>query len=173
MGLSVRAYKNIQKIECGFNEDGEPVDKITGEYIDCFQPYIEEYFKERATDLQHKSAYSYESVQCFYSRSYGTYNRWREELAKLAGYTAVYDDYLRRNSHQVGAFQLESGPFWELCCFSDCEGVIGNAVCRKLAKDFVENEDKARAIGTDFYEVYLIWKNTFEYAVEGGAVQFS
>lgn len=173
MGLSVRAYKNIKKIDCVFNCDGEPIDKITGEPLEGFQPYISSYFPARAQDLEHKAVYSYEGFESFWSSSYGTYNRWREELAKLAEFPASYGDDLRRGSHQLGACYAEGGAFWELCCFSDCDGVIGTEVSKKLAKDFADYEEKAREICGAFYEGYTIWKNTFDFAAEGGAVQFS
>ncbi len=177
MGLDVTAYKGLKKIECHFDADGEPIDPASGEYIeDQFQPYINPDFPGRADGVEHKAVYSYADSLDGWSGGYTRYNWWREELAKLAGYPAIaadrsgFGDLTLR--HDQSAFEATEGPFWELICFSDCEGVIGSVISKKLAADFADHEEKAAAIGDYFYEKYIQWKAVFEFAAQDGAVDF-
>lgn len=41
MGLDISVYRQIKKIECNFDEDGEPIDKITGEPVEIIKKYIQ------------------------------------------------------------------------------------------------------------------------------------
>jgi len=107
--------------------------------------------------------------------SYGGYNRWREQLAELAGYPAGdYEQYGRTyQSHCVPCWNGEAGPFSELINFSDCEGVIGASVSAKLAKDFADFQPKADAHEDDRFRMkYAEWRQAFEMASDSGAVDF-
>lgn len=183
MGLDITAHKKISKIDCVYDEDGEPIDPNTREYIDHdFTAWLNPDFKGRADDVENKTAYS--AVESFHFRagSYSGYNAWREELSKLAGYAAMpVDRYGTGNvqqRHDYTAFNAESGPFWEMIRFSDCEGVIGAAVSAKLAKDFADFDEKAKAhqceLGPSdwFYQKYQEWRKAFEMAADGGCVRF-
>lgn len=113
----------------------------------------------------------------FRAGSYSGYNRWREHLAQLAGYPAAMDaEYRTDSSHAVGAWQATSGPFWELINFADNEGVIGPVVAAKLALDFAEFDERAKAFDPEgdgwFYAQYQKWRQAFEMAADGGAVDF-
>lgn len=181
MGLDITAHSKITKLNCVYDADGEPIDPVTREYIDhAFTAYINSDFSGRADDVEHKAAYDSEESFGFRAGSYSGYNVWRNQLAKLAGYPAVdVDRYGTGNIEQrndYSAFNAESGPFWELICFSDCEGVIGSSVSAKLAKDFAEFDEKAKAHepGMDgwFYQKYQEWRKAFELAADAGCVQF-
>ena len=100
----------------------------------------------------------------FRAGSYSGYNEWRRQLAE-----------------QVGGYSDESAfaeavdppkPFEPLVNFSDCEGVIGPKTSARLAKDFADHQAKADEIGGWFAEQYANWRNAFETAAKGGAVQF-
>ncbi len=107
-----------------------------------------------------------ESRHSFRAGSYSGYNKWRDWLAKLAGY-----------GHSAGAWTATSGPFFELIDFSDSEGTIGPVVSAKLAKDFAEWDERAKADARKekfewFYVLYCDWRLAFEMAADGGAVDF-
>ncbi len=105
----------------------------------------------------------------FRAGSYGGYNAWRDILAKLAGYGSA------RGAWEASDAGRNNGPFWELINFSDCEGTIGPVVAAKLARDFAEWEDRARAAnsGDDYWmKLYALWRRAFELAADGGAVDF-
>jgi hypothetical protein len=181
MGLDVSAYSKLKKLDVLFNEDGEPVNPETREvldYDDYFKVYANPHFPRQAADLTHKGVYAFEDSAHVWSGGYGRYNNWREELAKLAGYTpALYyriPDYAPSAmlSHSVGAGEVDSGPFHELIHFTDCDGVIGPTICAKLARDFAEWDERAKALGDGFYESYRQWREGFELAADGGAVHF-
>jgi hypothetical protein len=73
----------------------------------------------------------------------------------------------------VACWNGAQGPFSELIHFSDCEGVIGTAVSKKLAADFAAFDEKAKAAGNErYYAKYQEWRKAFEMAANGGAVDF-
>lgn len=180
MGLSVTAYRGLQKIDCVFDTEGFAIDPQTREPLEVrwYQPYVSSDFPSQAKGLEHGTCYSYQKALSGWSGGYHLYNQWREQLAKLAGYSAVPFERIpgRKSteiqSHQVGAFEHESGPFLELICFSDCDGVIGPEVSAKLAQDFAAFDTKAKAQGAWFYEKYVEWQACFELATDHGAVHF-
>jgi len=175
MGVDVYAYSNLKKLDCDVDSDGEPVDVE----LDYFKPYINPDFPGRCDNLDNGAIYGYDDYDNFVSMSYGRYNSWRENLAKLAGYEAIdYDDGFMGTSiikklHSAGAWNSESGPFWELINFSDCEGVIGCEVSKKLLEDFKQYQDKAVSTGDEwFIKHYNKFREAFEVASNNGAVSF-
>lgn len=179
MGIDVSAYKQIKKIECHFDADGEPIRSDTGEPIDWddwVQFYKNPHFPGRADDIEDKAVYQYEDVDGFLSASYGYYNRMRDRLAEIAGCPLEqYEQYGRiKESHCIACWNGAKGPFSELINFSDCEGVIGARVSAKLAKDFSDFQDKADASNdAQFLQFYNSMKAAFETASDNGAVQFA
>lgn len=107
----------------------------------------------------------------FRAGSYGGYNAWRSELARLIGTT---DEEIWRNP--------QPGPFVELIHFSDCEGFMGPQTSKKLAADFDAWEERAAkhvpgsgwgaADAKWFIDAYRRWSKAFHLAADGGAVQF-
>lgn len=180
MGLSVTAYRKITKLDALFDADGEPVNPLTRQpYEFYFQVYVSPDFPAQAEGLEDRAVYSHISSKNFWSASYGRYNAWREHLAKLAGYLAVPFEKIEGYSaatvmsHQKGAFEVSDGPFHELLCFSDSDGVFGTLVCTKLARDFAQWDDRAKALNDDwFYENYTAFRECFEMGSDGGAVSF-
>lgn len=177
MGLDITAYSKLTKIDAVYDADGEPIDPLTREPLDySLKAYANSDFPGRDEGLEDQAIYSAEDSRHFRAGSYGSYNAWREELAKLAGYPAtdytIYGQTKKR--HDAGAWAATSGPFWELINFSDCEGVIGPAVSAKLAKDFAEFDGRAKehvsAQQDWFYSQYVAWHTAFEMAADNGAV---
>lgn len=109
----------------------------------------------------------------FKAGSYSGYNSWREWLAKLAGYPAL-DSPETEHKHCAGAWAASSGPFWELINFYDNEGEIGPVVSAKLAADFAEWDERAQAASPEGWEhdLYRLWRLAFEWASDGGCVEF-
>lgn len=108
------------------------------------------------------------------SSGYGTYNGWREELAKLAGYPVQMREQYGREveSYCTACWGGAQGPFSEQINFSDCEGTIGPVVSAKLAKDYAEFAEKAEAVDGYFWEKYQEWQVAFQLAADNGAVKF-
>ena len=174
MGLDVTAYRRIKKLDVLFDASGEPVDPGTMEpHEDYFKALVNPNFFPQAAGLEDESVYGYVESERFWSGSYGTYGSWREQLAKLAGYRSVYVGPDGKRSHQVGACQSNEGPFHELICFTDSDGVIGAKVSAKLARDFAAWDDRAKETRDDwFYQKYAEWRRCFEMAADDGAVSF-
>ncbi len=163
MGLDITAARCIERIGDSY-EDGD------GVYIGS-QPAE---FIPRADGLSPGMYRARESFS-FRAGSYGGYNKWRNELAKLAGYPQrpLVDRRGVRELHAQGAWETDSGPFWELINFSDCEGSIGPKTSAKLAKDFAEHQTKAEAHPDEWFrELYAEWRKAFEMAADGGVVTF-
>lgn len=181
MGLDITAYRRVTKLDVIFDEDGEALDKETKEYVEHdVRVCANKDFPGREEGVDDRAAYKAEDSMGFRAGSYGGYNAWREELAKLAGYPATpYDRYNSvQMRHDAGAWAAECGPFWELICFSDCEGTIGPIVSAKLAKDFAEWDERAKqhdesaGLNGGLYELFQEWRKAFEMAADGGLVDF-
>jgi len=179
MGLDISAYRKLTKLDVLFNEDGEPVDPETRETLDDYlKVYANPDFPGRAEGLEDHACYSYADAEHVFSRSYGGYNRWRETLAKLAGYPMDERQMfgVREASHAAAAWngKVKSvAPFWELVNFADNEGTIGPVVAAKLLRDFIEFDERAKAITEgDFYEGYCDMRRGLEMAADGGALSF-
>lgn len=144
---------------------------------DYLKPFVNDDFPGREEGIEHKKIYRYEDCESLISIGYSGYNWWRNELAKLAGYplTNYRNDLvgLDEKRYDAGAWNAESGPFWELILFSDCEGVIGPIVSMKLLADFAAFKDKAALHPDDrFRKYYDLFHQTFETASDNGAVVF-
>lgn len=106
----------------------------------------------------------------FRAGSYGGYNEWRANLARMLGTT---DRQIWRNPRP--------GAFVELIDFSDCEGFLGPKACAKLASDFAQYREMAVEFsktfeieeeGVYFLRKYDEWARGFEVAGQGGCVHF-
>lgn len=176
MGLDATWFRELRKRDdVIFDGDGEPTN--VDNYV---RPTVNGYFPGREGSLEHRGIYEYAAEGEAFHGAYSAYSRWREWLAKLAGYPPVVDPRFPFE-HSNGAFQAEGGPFHEMIMFSDSEGVLGPEVCAKLAKDFAEWDERAKAEpqgdqrgvrDRTFYEVYRLWRLAFEEAANNGCVTF-
>lgn len=182
MGLDITAYHNVTKLDVIFDEYGGALDKETMVYVEYdVRVYANKDFPGREEGVDDRAAYKAENSIGFRAGSYSGYNAWREELAKLAGYPATpvdrgYGSVVEM--HSGGAWNTDHGPFWELINFSDCEGTIGPVVSAKLAKDFIEWDERAKqhddaaGLNGGLYERFKQWRQAFEMAADGGLVDF-
>ena len=181
MGLDISAYRSVTKLDVNFDEGGEAIDKVTGEPVDYdVRVYANPDFPGREEGVEDRAVYTAKDGMSFRT-GYGSHGAWREELAKLAGYQATPVDRgygSVTEMHSGGAWSAESGPFWELINFSDCEGTIGPVVSAKLARDFSDwgerasKHDEANALDGYFYKRFQEWCQAFEMAADGGLVDF-
>ena len=176
MGLDVTAYRKIAKVDAVFDQHGEPIDPITREEIeDVVRLYVNPDFPGRAGGIESGAVYRFEGYLHVSAGSYGYYNAWRNEVAKLAGWPqGSYEQYGKTwPSYAASTWDADSGPFYELICFSDCEGTLGPDVCMKLARDFAEHQEKADAHPDErFRAKYAEWRAAFDFAASTGAMNF-
>ena len=176
MGLDITAYRNLKKIDCLFDAEGHPVDRNTGEEVDYdLHVYANHDFPKAHDGIEDRCVYKADDSFGFRAGSYGGYNAWRNQLAKLGGWPeGIYEQYNREyKSYCCAAWDGQEGPFAELINFSDCEGIIGPVVSAKLAKDFSDFESAAVQVDHPFFqETYRNFKLAFEVASDGGAVDF-
>lgn len=181
MGLDITAYRGLTEAKGNeaFDDEGEV------RYEDgWFRVFVDNAFPGRADDLKDRHAYKAAESFGFYAGSYGGYSRWREELAELAGYpmAAVIESgdvldmaYRKHHPHAAAAWNegAESLPFYELVNFTDCDGVLGTACCKKLSADFVAFQAKAEAHpDLHFRQLYTEWQTAFALASDNGCVVF-
>lgn len=181
MGLDISAYRRVTKLDVNFDECGEAIDKITGELVDYdVRVFANPHFPGREEGVEDGATYTAQDGMSFRT-GYGAHGAWREDLATLAGYPATTVDRgygSVSEMHSGGAWSSESGPFWELINFSDCEGTIGPVVSAKLAKDFAEWDERAKQYDQDnaldgyFYKRFQEWRQAFDMAADGGLVDF-
>lgn len=169
MGLDITAYKNLKLTDIPADEDLE----TDGNYTMLYP----EQSPDVVGDLTSDYFYEYEDSMGFNAGSYSGYNNWRNDLARLAGYPLEqYKGYfdIVSESHCVACWNGAKGPFSELINFSDCDGIIGTEVAKKLAKDFADFQEKANTFEAyNFWlEKYNYWRKAFEMASENGAVVF-
>jgi hypothetical protein len=158
LGLDITAYRKLKIVENPeLDEDGELLD-----WDNQWQPggsmeWSEKHFPGRGEGVDPQAVYSWEEEFRFRAGSYSSYNWWRAKLEQFAN----------------------SNDFQELINFADNEGVIGPVVSKKLAKDFVENKEKAQefskklnADGECWFKLYELWQKAFEIAADHGAVDF-
>jgi hypothetical protein len=168
MGLDITAYSKIKPAPNALDDKGELID-----WDNHFQANLNPDFPGRADDVEDGKAYSFEKEYRFRAGSCSGYDMWREQLAKMAGYPAVKLSHgSSAMRHDAGAWAASGGPFWELINFSDCEGTLGTAVCKKLLADFDQFASDAEKDDSYFKERYRDWHKAVKLAADDGCIDF-
>lgn len=169
MGLDIIAYRQLKPApEARLDRDGYPVEwdryrNITPSLIDMSA----QFGADRVAGLT-PGVYSFKDRLDFRAGSYGGYSAFRRELAVLGGWHSDEHCFDEKGCAPAGT----THAFGELVSFSDCEGVLGPVVSRKLLEDFRCHADRARGNGQVFQLLYGRWQSAFEYAADGGCVYF-
>lgn len=157
MGLDITAYRKLEVVENPeIDEDGNLENWETNWTPGASMEWAEKHFPGRAEGLDSKAVYAWTDKKIFRAGSYSGYGWWRKKLAEFAGQIA----------------------FQELINFADNEGCIGSVVSEKLLQDFITYEGLARDFsqgmenGEWWFKSYQDWKDAFELAADGGAVDF-
>ncbi len=158
MGLDITVYKNLYIVgNPQVDENGDLINWETEWQPGESMEWSEKHFPGRGEGVESRKVYKWEDRFDFYAGSYSGYNWWRARLEE---------------------FSNGSKAFYELIEFADNEGVIGPCVSKKLAKDFTDNQDKAKEFsmtiseGKWWFEKYKEWRKAFEMAAKNGAVEF-
>jgi hypothetical protein len=185
MGHDVLAWGRLKPAPANaYNEHVWPRYDAT-KYVRCWLSSLDRY-----ADGLHRGVYSFDTRAHFYAGSHRRYVRWRELLAKLAGYPAAQvlpEAFLDRRraqswlsaaeinmlygaprttpSHEIGAIAAGGGPFWELLD-AGYDATIGEKTSQKLLADFAKfDEAAANVANTDeaFAEFYDSQPNWISY----------
>ncbi len=165
MGLDVIAYRKIEAIDDGERED-------EGTYIHA------ENFEGRLDGILPGYYNLQEPAEAHFRMSYGSYSRWRECLAQsVLAYAPIdspTEDWQRRypyTAHVV--LEADSGPFYELINFTDCDGFIGPKTAQKLAAHFTLYESRlSEHYDKEFFKKFLTLKSVFLSVGPKGVVCF-
>lgn len=163
MGLDIIAYSNLKKNEYLSSISNEEKEELDESYL-IMSPVLTEIdkaFPGRAEPLKYNGdVYDCENYEWINIGSYSTYGWFRWALE---------------------AFSENRDCFNELIDFSDCEGIIGSIVSKKLYEDFSSNAESFEQwvhLKFDAYDselllqMYRKFESAFEIAKDGGAVEF-
>lgn len=163
MGLDIIAYSNLKKNEYLSAISNEEKEELDGDCL-IMSPVlteIDEAFPGRAEPLKYNGdVYDCENYESISIGSYSTYGWFRQALE---------------------TFSEDRDCFNELIDFSDCEGVIGSIVSKKLYEDFSSNQKPFEQwVKREFdaydsellLQMYRKFESAFEIAKDGGAVKF-
>lgn len=155
MGVSITAYSHIKFLQKEFDEDYD-TDKET--YL--WQPS----FPERSNGFL-EGHYEFSSKLRIADKSYGGYNKWREQLCRIVhGFNPKY------LWDHADLKEFQKLPFFELIHFSDCEGFLGPVTCSHILRDFKSNETLLRDNNLNDLDEWIIG---LELAALTGVVRFS
>jgi hypothetical protein len=168
MGLSIYAISNIKL--SGNIIDDEPTDKDINVYPGTFN-------RIAGLEVGLYQASNKSNEFDFHAGSYGTYNWFRRNLSTAIFGVSSEDIWLKSEAY-------EGRPFFELIEFSDCDGVIGPEVSKKLHEDFETHRSSMIKYCLDnfidddhSYEytmgVYDNFSKAFKIASNGGLVLFT
>lgn len=173
MGLDITAYGHVK-----LHED-QSLDQEGCEESDLSlrKLWLNEHFPGRCDEFGDGAIVEYAEYHDGPSQPYGGYNRFREQLARIAGYPSkmIDENGVRSESHAHYVWDnVDSGPFFEQINFADNEGTLGPAVCAKLAKDYADFQSAADANTAveGFSRTYAKWRAAFEFAAGHGVVVF-
>lgn len=108
--------------------------------------------------------YSYDEEFHFRAGSYGTYNRWRDQLGRFVGIADLAEWW--KAPTLKGGFEL-------ILNFSDCEGVRDAGQCRILADAFRREARRAESFFDPIdLKVYGKFLKAFEFGAQSGCVVF-
>jgi hypothetical protein len=169
MGLDITAYSELSYAQPQPNEDD------AGDFVNLYSTHYQRLLSQQEGYYTRNGERV--NIAC---GSYGRYSHWRESLARLAGWPlGEYEQYgAMHPSHCASAWKAQSGPFWELINFSDCDGSIGFEVSSKLAQDFQQYRPSMAQRATlmqdegYFMKKYDEWAAAFALAAQNGAVKF-
>lgn len=180
MGLDITAYSKVTLLDVSFDQEKyTATDNKTQQEVDFdVVPFVNPDFPKQAEGIVDRGVYKAEKNYSFRAGSYSGYSIWREELSKLAGYEKSIADRwgtpVARHTHGAWLSKESDSPFLELICFSDCEGVIGSEVSKKLLKDFSDFKHIVDEMSDDSYfkRVYNNFHEAFRLASNDGMVEF-
>lgn len=150
MGLNVLSVSKLRKAAI---QEPDDCDEATQFFVHPLSiQEVDQHFPGRHRGIEIGTVYDI-GARSEFSLPYSAYNEWRDQLS---------------------TFVDEANPyaFFELINFSDCEGVIGPLLSKKLALDFSRFEPRAAEVGGLFCEIYAEFKKLFEMAADEGAIQF-
>jgi hypothetical protein len=164
MGLDITAYKGLELFPTTKDRyDHKYLDLTTGlDEENIIEIYNEHQFTDRAQPFPDRSIYRFKERKHFFVISYSGYHYWRNQLARIAGYS---EDGSREIHLQ------NEKPFYELINFTKYQGTVGTNAIKKLLDDF-NRQVIPSDIDEDFKLRYQqIW-DAFEFAKEDGLVSF-
>lgn len=169
MGLDIFAYSKLIRV----------TEELTAEEIDdrgLLEVEMSDNICTARIDPTEAGVFSYneEDVFIFRAGSYSGYNQVRAVFSQIG--MGVEPETVWNDPSKY-----EGQPFYEIANFSDCEGVIGATVCKKLLIDFRKYKiDLTKALLKNLYsdasqstDYIDSWIRALELAADGGVLVFA
>lgn len=153
MGLDVYSYKKIL-----FVSPLKDLDPGKGQEFIYVNPVFLRYSNLKT------GVYSFEEIFRFEVGSYTGYCEWRSQLARM----------IKKVDRDIWENPVP-GAFLEIIHFTDCDGVLGADVCKKLYQDFKKYHPSALKIGLkdpDFLWTYRQFMKALRMGSQEGCVVF-
>lgn len=167
VGLDITAYRNLRALphdlQLQINNSDDRHD--TACQHNAFIPYDHPNFPGRIGRLSNKTAYWFDRTRVEFGLSYGYYDRFRTELARMVGIASL-------ERWWACPVVPASMPFGEMLAFSDCEGTLGPEVCHRIALDFIRWGFASTRRDHDFSQTYDKFRVAFEHAAQDGCVDY-
>lgn len=168
MGLDITAYNNIDVVRYApeYIESFEDMAGIDYGFVNPDFPHAVTAEIDEGTQYIYFMEHGGTEYISFHAGSYSGYNLFRSSLCDGFKDRDAWEDY--------DSYRDE--PFFEIICFSDCEGsFFGNEVCNNLLDDFLTHrEDYVRRAGDNDWLIHAYdnFTEAFRLGSENGIVIF-
>jgi hypothetical protein len=184
MSLDFYAYSNVifQKNIFYDNKKNMIVDKSGSQHPDfklCKVAFVSDDFYYHSNGITNNSVFKYDQIFHYNFKDSEYYGEWRNTLSKILQYNPSKSKKYKKIAYTLGAFDYDSGPFLNLICFSDCDGLINSNYCKEIYNDFVKYTKYVSDMPDEqfimdketFIEIYDNIKKCFEIGSTNGLVQ--
>ena len=145
----------------------------------CKVAQVSSDFYYHSHGIDNHSVFKYNSTFQFILISSEYYGEWRNTLAKILQYNPSKSKKFKKIAYTLGAFDYDSGPFLNLICFSDCDGLINTSYSKEIYNDFVKYSNYVNDMPEDhfimdketFVDIFNQLKKCFEIGSSNGIVQ--
>lgn len=174
MGLDITAHRKIKfeamrSVEDYNAQEAEGV--VAGwDYFYTWPGHINKNnpFPDQVRDsgLHAMGIYTWQDAYGFRAGSYVYYNRWRDELSRIAIGVPASDVWHNKDKYR-------EKPFYLIVNFTDSDGIIAGPAIKTLATNFAEHrEGIAESASDEFMELYDHFARAFAFALDDGCVRF-
>ncbi len=102
----------------------------------CKVAVVSDDFLYHSAGISNHTVFKYDDNLSYQLKSSEYYGEWRNTLAKILQYNPSKSKKYKKIAYTLGAFDYDSGPFLNLICFSDSDGLINSSYCNELFLDF-------------------------------------
>ena len=185
MSLNFYAYSDV-KFQNTISYDDKKnmiIDTSGNQHPDfklCKVAFVSDDFYYHSNGVKNNSVFKYDNTFHYELESSEYYGAWRNTLSKILQYNPSKSKKYKKIAYTLGAFDYDSGPFLNLICFADRDGLINSEYCKEIYADFVKYTKYVNDMPEDhfimdketFLTIFSQLKKCFELGANNGLVQF-